>query len=529
MASSGELLLNINDEQFNILTQYGVLSTNLDRILTERKTFYQNKIDALKKLVDENKTFLKNDNLASATVYKINDYISNLNDQINIYQANFDKLAEVTIKDVNETHLNFLEYVYKPFVSVGIEYVSTQFINNIQFGNSLKLPIPIIGDFVTQPTLAITLSEFSANDPKNKVKYCKFLGHRLLSQIDFINEGVVKDTLTTEDFNAYYHAELSKRDKKMWKTNIGQEYKIKCHFNSDPQNNEYREIRYLCFGPQTPKQTQEEITIYIPLFFWWFQEAKALPCNVLVKGMSLFALSLATQEMIVGMLDYAGNNKPFEPPKIKGITLYTKHLFVSDDILDLFAKKEVKTMVNLHQTLEFNLSSPQGNITLNSIQNPIHHIYIVGRPIENETGIDQLNTWNYNSFVTRKNMMIPVVFRSVVGTSFGINNLNFYTESDVFSSLSLTTKGNELFAGDISFFKNCMSMLNKSQNNKHLIINFSNDLYNITGFLNPKQLPELSLNYTSKKINVNNPVKIYILVNTISVGSFQNKRIDFLS
>ncbi len=528
MGSTGELLLNINNEDFGVLTQYTFLQSSLAKTAQDRTNYYMVEIDKAKKLIEDNKKLLLL-NISVAEKYQITDYINTLQSQIDAYESNLDKLTKLTINDVLKTHSIFLNYTYKPFVSCGVEYMSSQFSNNIQFGNSLKISLPIYGDFITQPVISITLTGLEATDIVNKVKYCEFIGHKILKKVEFINEGIVKDYLTSEDYNIYFNCEVSNNQKKVWKDCVGQENPFKTYLNPDPLNNEFRESKYVYFGPQTPKQKHDTITMYIPLLFWFYDDTKALPNNVLSKDMSLFNIELDKFSNICACLDYNGTGGEFTIPTISNITLYTKHLFVTDEILDLFINKEVNTLIRLHQSAYTILDKPTGSISLNLFTLPIKALFITARPVVNEDGEDRLNTWVKNKFLTPQTLTFPVIYDDNGILQFGANNVKFYTEEDVLSSLTLSTKGINMFHdNNIKFFSNCTSLLSNVNNSDNFVIDFSNSLETNTGFLNPKNLPGLNLNYTSKLIDVDNQVKLYVHAYCINLASFKNGRIEYM-
>lgn len=527
MGSVGELLLNLNNSDFDVITQYAVLQSSLASISDARNQYYQTKIDELQNLINDNNKLLSM-NISTSDRYKITDYINVLNAQINALNTNIKKLTEITMVDILKTHNMFLDYTFKPFVASGVEYITTQYVNTINFGSNLKISIPIYGDFITQPVLAITLKGFFAIDPKNKVKYCKFLGHKLLSRVGFINEGILKDYIVSEDYNMYYNNEVDLNHKDVWKKCVGEELPIDAYFNQDPLNNEFREMKKLYYGAQTPKREQDDITVYIPLIFWFYEDSKALPNSSLNKDTTLFNIQLAQLSDICTCLDYGGSGGLFNPPTISSIVLYTKHLFVSDEVVSVFKDKDVNCIVRLRQSMQFTLNKSAGSINLNSLTYPIKAIFITVRPVENEEGADRFNTWNINKLLKRQSIMYPVVFNSGL-ISFGYNTTNFYTESEVLTSLSLATRGiNIFYDNNIGFFSRCLPLTTGLSSSNNYILNFSNSLSSNTGFLNPANIAALTLNYVSDNIDVDNPAYLYISTNSINIAKFSSGKIEFL-
>ena len=529
MSSTGELLLDINNEDFDFLTQYAVLQGSLNSIAEDRMNNYKTKINGWIKLINDNQQIL-NMNLSSADRYQTSQYVSQLQAQVKVYSDNIEALTQLSMTDVLKTHSIFLNYVYKPFISCGIEYIASQFSNNISFNNSFKISIPIYGDFVSEPVISLKLSGFSSIDPVNKVKYCEYLGHRLFKQIDFYNEGLSKDSITTEDLNIYYNCELPKDKQRAWDACVGQEIPLEAYFNQDPTNNEYREKKYICYGPQTPKFSQDDITIYVPLLFWFYENNKALPVNSMSKDLTLFNFVLNDVSNICACLDYNNTGGEYNIPTISNITLYTKHIFVTDDILNLFKDKEIKTLIRLHQTFSSTLTIPNGSVSLNSLSYPLKALFIVARPKLNENGSDRLYTWNKNKLLTSHQIVYPAIFTNNT-LQLGANYASFYTEQDVLSNLALSTKGIKIFYdqnNNIKFFSNCLSMTTSINNNNTFILNFSNTLTENTGFLNSTNLPGLSIDYTSSNISIDNPVNIYISSYSINVATFSNGKIEYL-
>jgi len=141
-----------------------------------------------------------------------------------------------------------------------------------------------------------------------------------------------------------------------------------------------------------------------------------------------------------------------------------------------------------------------------------------------------MNLWNKNKFLTRQQVIYPAIFTNN-SIQLGANYVTFYTEQDVLSNISLSTKGVNIFYDqnkNIKFFSNCLSMTTRINDNNTIILNFSNNLIENTGFLNSTNLAGLSLDYSGSLISNDNPVNIYIASYCINVAKFTNGKVEYM-
>ena len=124
-----------------------------------------------------------------------------------------------SLTDIEQTHLNLLTKRFKPFVATGFEYTPYEAYGNSlsnAFGNEIKFKITNVGEYIHDQVLHLRLEGLTAGSVDDKVRYCNFLGHRIIEYIKFNVNGTDLDQYTGERYNTYYNFELPPNKKNGW-------------------------------------------------------------------------------------------------------------------------------------------------------------------------------------------------------------------------------------------------------------------------------------------------------------------------
>lgn len=159
----------------------------------------------------------------------------------------------------------------------------------------------------------------------NYARYCEYPGQRLLQKVNFDVNGNPLDEYTSEA--AMFHQKFNVAPGKQtgWKRLVGQEVPIEatsdlCSINgtspfgsnhtgltlvgngNSPANatENVRELTHVLNGPQTPKATQPELDLWIPLLFWYCKDARLSIASVSIPyGQRFITVTIAQQNKIV--------------------------------------------------------------------------------------------------------------------------------------------------------------------------------------------------------------------------------------
>lgn len=457
------------------------------------------------------------------------DIIQQVQSQIQTLQGQIDVLkqqsAEPTINDIKETHAFFLTETFKPIVSVGYWYSKIN--NNIQplLGGSLKLKLPIYGDFFSDMVLSIRLSSFNATNDTNKVKYCDFPGHKILKEVRFISNDILIDSYGPEEINFHYDFRIPPGNKAGWKRCVGQELPKRCFLTQDPLNQEIREEKLIYDGFQTLKKVQEELEVFIPLQFWFCNPKFALSNNHFVYGKTYLEFDFVDASDLVICADYAEDGGLFRPPEIIECNLYTNHIFISPEVASVFISKFSFNIIRIHKRIHQILNKGSEDVLLNGLKFATESMYVVFRPIENEINTNFPETWYNNNAIEYKEVPYPIIMTTEGLKTLGYTNAYYYSEKRVIEELGLSSNGVSIYDSfSPTFYDSYIpyrygenSVITPANSGSYLItFNLYPNKEQPSGYLNLSNTRETYLHYSSRYISMDKPVRLIISARTIN-------------
>lgn len=307
-----------------------------------------------------------------------------------------------TLIDIERTHILFINSHFKPFVAVGYEYNKIGVDQGVtRFGSEVTFSIPQFGDFFNDMVFHIQLAGLTTT-PGNQVRYCEYLGHRLVQRVRFEVNGNFLDEYDSEVHNFHYAFTVSPSKQTAWKRNVGQEVPQVAHLTQNPGVDEYREVKSIVNGPQTPKQTHPLVDLWIPLLFWFNTDPRlAIPSVSIPYGQRFIRILLANPEIIAQGTPAAG----FTPPVITLAELYINNIFVNPEIHDIFIKRVGFNLIRVHRQQKTTINSSNDSIKLDSLKYPTETIYVGVRPQINNLSMED---WHRYHFVTNNLINFPV-------------------------------------------------------------------------------------------------------------------------
>lgn len=299
---------------------------------------------------------------------------------------------------------------------------------------------------------------------RNFVRYAEYPGQRILKHVKIEVNGNPLDEYTN---NAYiFHQKLHVLGEKRvgWKRLMGQEVPIEAYSDllsvqgtsnyaapvvdlKDVNNaaatgapssalESARRLSYIVNGPQTPKEVQPELNLWVPLLFWFNKDFRlAIPSVAIPYGQRYINIEVEEQDKLLFVapgnlflrltteLSYSnGNNKGtaaavqvYDVKKFVTLTptlasgsvidssqrmltsdLYVNNIFMTTEVHDIYIKRIGFTLVRVHKEHIQRVQAASENILLSSLKYPIETIYAGIRPAYNiaKANPNQYRDWH---------------------------------------------------------------------------------------------------------------------------------------
>lgn len=493
---------NLNNELYILRRQYLELTNSLIKIVdTEEFNIKKNELNRLK------------------------DYIKTKTD-------NYEDLIKPSIEDIQSSHFLFMNNQYKPFVESSHGYSKVTVNTKPLFGGEILFDVPADGNFISDMVLHIQLSELTPKNVNDKVRYADYLGHKIIKNIQFIINNNIIDEYSGEYYNVHYNNIVPENKKKAWLSCIGQETPIDGILLQDPVNSDYKEHRIIYNGNQTIKSSHGVVELFIPLLFWFNIHQKSCLLNNYPQGKVKIKVNFEESTNLMTCVDVVNDiyNENYNTPVFNECELYTNNIYINEDIQDIFISKLGFSLIRTHKKIEVLLNLDRDNISLSDeLKFPVEDIAFYARPVENEIGIDSLDTWHRNAVLKLVNIKTPVIYKLAGIDTLGINNIKFYEETPVFESFNLSVNGGSIHGTDVPLFYQAYlpyaSGKNITSNNKHIYFisyNLFPKQFQPSGYVNMTKSREIYFNYSSKLIENNKPVKLYLHATCLNFLVFNN-------
>ena len=508
-----------------------------------------------------------------------------------------------TLADVEVTHIVFVNAHFKPFAAIALEYNRTNVQNGTaNFGQTIQFSIPQFGDFFSDMALHITLSEVNATtqtlgtaadalvastranataanfvdhngniidstDVANFVKYCDYPGIRLLERTSFQVNGNPLDEYSADTANVYQQFGIPEDKRQAFNTIVGQENEIKAYSNlvnvngatdkfgdpatalSNTENDTSRRCGCIVNGPQTPKATQPELEMYVPLRFWFNKDPRlAIPSVSIPYGQRFITFKLAQLAEIVqpavgdvfirsnieGAATLEAVCDPYLVPNSVidntccptiNAELIINNLFVNPEIHDIYIERIGFNLIRVHREHTQQLSVANQEVQLTQLKWPIETLFMQFRPTINGDDTNNSNSfteWYKGTSISKERSACITSFAHPVLSVREENccqALTYDVVTETVDTISLSAYGNRLFDNFTTQFYN--AYLPYTYGGPNIIapkdkgaymINFAlyPGTYQPSGHINISRAREFNLRYTSSFISADNVVELLI-------------------
>lgn len=327
------------------------------------------------------------------------------------------------IKDIEVTHFFPMISHFKPLVAVAFEYQVINPQSVPQWGSELLYSLQQFGEFINDIVIQVSIDPVSAANSSfwtnssasnasgaELVSYVNHPGHAIFAATSFEVNGNSLDAYTSDVIN-FYQKFYIKGDKQIaWDRMMGQEiprsgYTAICNSSisgsSAYRNAGVRQLTTYVDGYQTPKPMQPQLTMFIPLLFWFnLDPSKAIPSVAIPYGQRFIrcqinktANLLQHHHAYYQTMDNQISNPITVLPTIRSI-MYANNIFVNSEIHDLFVKKIGFYLIRVYKQQVQQINVPQGRELLQNLKWPIETIYTAFQPTSNLAGPYRGDTWN---------------------------------------------------------------------------------------------------------------------------------------
>lgn len=283
---------------------------------------------------------------------------------------------------------------------------------------------------LTAPTVNRDAAADDLDDPDEfndsaAVRWAHFPGERLLQKTQFEVNGNPLDEYTWNVYNMYREFQVQPNKEDGWFRNVGQELPQKGflrqpgvkYSSSDSDVTSWESVANhrvcmdVCSGAQTPKATQEDLDLFIPLLFWFNKDPRlAIPSVAIPYGQRFINITLADQDSLIGVVPrgsgtYATPLASLGNVNVSKIELLINNIFVNPEVHDIFIKRIGFTLIRVHREQTFNADKDEEQLLLSSLKWPTEAIFVGMRIREYNSSnaaekLEHLDKWHTFSQVT---------------------------------------------------------------------------------------------------------------------------------
>lgn len=428
--------------------------------------------------------------------------------------------------DVRRTHAFFINTTFKPLVSVAYGYSQVGVTPLPLFGSSVRLKVPVFGDFIADQAIHITISELSAVHKDNRIRWYDFIGHRLIKRVSLVMDGVVIDQYGTEEMEMFYRFHVNKSQKPGWMKCVGQELPKVGTFLQDPTNQSVKERKMIYDGYQTQKRTHDELDLYIPLLFWYNKDPAFALSNWNITYDKFFIdVEFANLEECIQVIDYIGDGGKYITPSFITCDLISNHVYTTPEVAELFKHRTQFSIARVHKRVDRILNKSFDSVNISDIKFAVENLYIRFRPLANEQDMNASEIWRINDVSEYREVKYASIISVAGTTTLAYTPVYYYASYPAVDSISLVSNGSTIYDSHSSSFYNSYiplryggDRITTPDDNGSYLMTFS--LFpgeaQPSGYLNFSQSRDQYINYSSSYIDADHPVNMAVCATCIN-------------
>jgi hypothetical protein len=328
------------------------------------------------------------------------------------------KDATPTLRDVEETHILFINAHFRPFVTFAYEYHKTSLNGTVNFGSSgVTFSIEQYGEFFHDMVVNVQVTATDTGSTGMYVAWAENLGNKLFELVRFRVNGTELDAYTHESANFFNKFMITPNKRYGYNTLIGQENPLLVRVGNSgftgaagttgALTDQYNRLDTIVHGLQTAKPQHPAFELWIPIQFWFNNDVRvsfpsiAVPygqrfieINLAALETLLFAVGSSTTSVSTAVTADQINSRVFASvgsqtsswnsvPTISNMSIYTNNIFVHKDIHEIYLKRVGFNMVRVHREQVFTVTAANETHQLQQLKWPIETVYMGMRPKTN--------------------------------------------------------------------------------------------------------------------------------------------------
>lgn len=308
-----------------------------------------------------------------------------------------------TLADLERSHVLYVSAHYKPYVAIAFQYFKVS-ANNVTLGSEVSISIPQYGDFfadmvanvvIRAPTTSFTGTGVEVFSDKVLYRHCDYPGERIFDEVRFeVNSNPI-DSYTSEAYVLHRQFHVPEDKMVAWKRCMGQEVPIQGTGVLNSTTTKLapvttRVCTTLLDGYQTYKDSHQDLSLWVPLLFWFNQDVRlAFPSVSVPYGQRFMTFRLtAAQNLYHAIINpgasTTGISAPtLSTPQISTFDLYINNMFVLPEVHDIFIDRVAFTLVRVFRRQTQNCNKSSDSIHLVQLKWPIETIMFGFQPSVN--------------------------------------------------------------------------------------------------------------------------------------------------
>lgn len=449
--------------------------------------------------------------------------------------------ATPTLRDVEETHILFVNAHFRPFVTFAFEYHQTTATGTPTFAgvgatNTIQFSVEQFGEFFHDMVVQV---QISATDTAGTalVQWADDLGQLLFNQVNFRVNGTLLDNYSSETMNFYNKFFVTPNKRVGYNRLVGQANATQLKvFASDitaatntVNGAQWATVDSVINGLQNAKPSHPAFNLWVPLLFWFNCDSRisfpsiSVPygqrfIEIVIPSLStlLFPMANANLGITTSVLSTSGWNSV---PAITAMNLFTNNIFVHKDIHEIYLKRVGFNMIRVHREQLININQPTGSFQMQNMKWPIETLYFGIRP---QSNFSHPVLWDKYYAVQTAGATTP--FQSGTYNVLALNSagvlpttastaVQMYNQIDTFDTVTLTLQNIYIYNAMPKIFFNAYTPFTYGAQHINtpddsgvamVVFNLYPGAYQPSGYLNISRAREFYINYSSSVIGVTN-------------------------
>lgn len=356
-----------------------------------------------------------------------------------------DRCNEPLLLSLDNTHANFIKSYYKPVIPMSYEFRSDQVdAGDLSFNKQNIFSLPLYGDFICQMYLHIKLTGLSVKNNLDRCGYVDFIGHRIMENVVMDFAGNIVDEYSYQAYNVFYNYFVTENEKLNWLRAVGQEVPVEVTVQQSDSDN-YREIKRVVNGAQTPKTEHNEIHLNIPIIFDFSRKLTSPIFSAKIPfGQRFLKITLAKVEKLIYSIDNGGGGA-LNLPQISG-ELWSNQIFVMPQITANLIPGLNRTFLRVFKESKFTAQVGHNIQKLDDLRFPTEALYFGLHP---QTNTSATNWYKYHSeqiTATQFPVCLPP-------NQIAVRSVNIASPKKILQNIKFLSRGIEITRPcDSSFF-----------------------------------------------------------------------------